>query len=223
MLHGIFSLRYLLLRRGNDRLLVWRDTPLLLGILVTYAGMAYSIDNVNFFGPDGFVDRVGSLTSTLTGFYVAALVAVAAFASSHADIDQEIKVGPVHQNRSVEGDVERDPLTRREYVCAIFGYVSLLALALSIFSIIVVTLAEAIQVPDSRDAVLFSLILLIKHFIAAVYVLAVAHLLISTSHGLYYLSYRLYIGDGQIVSGPWDSLRQKNEAEKVHPEYLDEG
>ncbi|WP_124255218.1 hypothetical protein [Cereibacter sphaeroides] len=220
MLQGIFSLRYLLLRRDDERLLFWRDAPLLLGAAIVYTVLACFIGNINYFGLDGIVDRIGSLTSTLTGFYVAALVAAAAFASSHADLDEEIKVGPIHQNFKSNGIVERDRLTRREYVCAIFGYVSLLALALSIASIIIVTVADAIQAPSSKNGIFNLGFSALKHLVGTAYALSVAHLFITTSHGLYYLSYRLYIGDGQILPGPWGEPHDDKQCDTQIPRKI---
>lgn len=220
MLHGLFSLRYLLLRRGNGTLLASRDIIVLLAALVIYIVLAYLVPNLNFFGVDGFIDRVGSLTSTLTGFYVAALVAAATFASSHADLDQEITIGPIHQNFVSNGEIERDQLTRREYVCAIFGYVSLLALVISISSIIIVTISTAISISGQLSSTLSYPLACVTHITGGFFTIAVTHLIVTTSHGLYYLSYRLYIGDGQIVSGQWDDVNIEPSSEKTTAQEL---
>ena len=209
MLRGIFSLRYLKLRTSNEVLLLRRDAVVLAGVAVLYVALAYFIENVNYFGPDGLIDRIGSLTSTLTGFYVAALVAAATFASSHADLDDEIRIGPIHESYLVDGEVIRDQLTRREYVCSIFGYVSLLALVLSITSILCVTIASAVQLPTSASSSLDWTIWTFKHTFGALFAVFTAHLFVTTCHGLYYLSYRLYIGDGKVVPGAWEDADLK--------------
>src|ERR1700730_2621647 len=46
-----------------------------------------------FFSPNGFLDKLLTLLSCLTGFYVAALVAAATF--SHPDLDKTITAGPI--------------------------------------------------------------------------------------------------------------------------------
>jgi hypothetical protein len=36
----------------------------------------------------------------------------------------------------------------------------------------------------------------------------------SPAHGLYYLSYRLYIGDGEIVDGSWNTAPENSMEDK---------
>jgi hypothetical protein len=180
----MFTLRYLLLRNESGYLLVLRDIIPLSIAIVLYGLLAYFVDRMNFFGPAGFVDRVGALTSTLTGFYVAALVGAATFASGHADLDKEIPIGPLHQRIPTSEGIIDDQITRREYVCAIFGYVSLLAMAISIVSIICVTVSGAVKIPAAGSSVSADIVGFAKYIFGLAYTMSVAHLLVTTAHGL---------------------------------------
>jgi hypothetical protein len=183
--------------------LLRRDVlPLVLVVAVCWL-VSHLVPDLNFFGTDGVVDRIGTLTSTLTGFYVAALVAAATFASSHAELDEVIKKGKVYQLTLVEGQPDEDYLTRREYVCAIFGYVSISALLISISSILIVSISDAVSTTMRPGTWTDCAIEMLAGLSALIYMILVFHLIITTAHGLYYLSYRLYIGEGAPVDQPW--------------------
>ncbi len=201
----MFTIRYLLLRREAGGLLLWRDAVTLVLVVAGYFLILKLIPTINFFGPNGIVDRTGSLTSTLTGFYVAALVAAATFASSHAGLDDEIESGRIYQNMIIDEVLTPDYLTRREYVCAIFGYVSFLALFISILSILLVSISGAVPIPQASESWIYFGFLCAKYAVGCGYCLAVAHMLATTTHGLYYLSYRLYLGDGAAVDVQLDT------------------
>lgn len=202
----IYSVRYLLLRGESGKLLILRDVLPLLGVGLLCFSVVLLVDGFNFFGSEGFVDRFGALTSTLTGFYVAALVGAATFAGNHAKLDSEISVGPIHQRHMIEGKIVLDQLTRREYICSIFGYLSLLALTISIVSISLVTVASALDGSVLTFAEGKKYIQYFSIFVAILYALLIAHLALTTLQGLYYLSYRIYVGDGEPVPITNDEL-----------------
>ena len=87
-----FPLRYLrLLRNGLRNLLLWRDLPVFVILLALILLPFCLIHGANFFGKEGFVDPFGTLASTLTGFYVAALVLAATFTTENGDLDKPIR------------------------------------------------------------------------------------------------------------------------------------
>jgi hypothetical protein len=94
------------------------------------AVLAYS--RYILFYPNGFIDRLLTLTSALTGFYVAALVAAATF--NHPDLDNVIKSGPIALiTKDSDGHNISEFLTRREFICTIFSYLAFSAFCYLLF------------------------------------------------------------------------------------------
>ena len=153
------------------------------------------LDNANFFRGGGFVERAGTFSSVLTGFYIAALVAVATFAVHLGDMDTPIKVGKVIE-RGRNGDADQE-LSRREYVCALFGYLAFLSLIISILSILVVVVSPAASTCiKGAPSCLGEIVPVSYRWPRAIavfgYTFLLSSLLVHTLHGLYYLVERIY-------------------------------
>jgi hypothetical protein len=158
----------------------------------------------NFFGANGFLDKLLLLTGPLTGFYVAALVAAATF--SHPDLDKTIQSGPVALiTRDVDGNRVRDLLTRREFVCTIFGYLAFAAFALSVIAVVLVSLSSLDRAELSTWAYIGFLFgglwwSILRGVTICFLVAATCHIIVATCLGIYYLMDRLYRRDRQIVT-----------------------
>lgn len=189
-------LRYLILVDEKGRRLVRRDawTVVIIALIITAPFVVF--DGTNYFGEKGFLDRVGSFSSILTGFYVAALVTVATFSSD--DVDKKITVGKVSLTAGGTS------LSRREYVCAMFGYLAFSSLFISVLSILMVAVYSSIasyfikkmqehQVDPYWSSTISSS--MIKISVS----LIISHMIISSFHGLYYLIDRLYYKDPKIL------------------------
>lgn len=98
--------------------------------------------SMNVISEDGLIDRIGQLTSVLTGFFVAALVAISAFTIENSALDEEITVGKVFDSNPEEGP---RGLTRREYVCYMFGYLVGVSFVLSSFSVLIVSFRDQLN------------------------------------------------------------------------------
>jgi hypothetical protein len=171
-----------------------------------------------FFHKDGFLDKFLILTSALTGFYVAALVAAATF--THPDLDKVFKAGPVALvTKGHDGQKIREHLTRREFVCTIFGYLAFSSLMLSLLA----SLAIGISSYDHTAVAHWSIVgpvlggaylPIARGVVIFCFTLAIAHLVVATSLGLYYLMDRLYRRDREIVTPktPADAPRADNAA-----------
>ncbi|MGQ2906769.1 MAG: hypothetical protein ACT6QU_02330 [Aliihoeflea sp.] len=173
-----YPLRYLALKNEARQRLIWRDAiPVVL--LATALSLPFWLSPANFFGPSGFVDRFGAFAGVLTGFYIAALVGVASFSGALQGLDEVMQFGQVF----VREDGEDRALTRREYVTAMFGYLSLLALSLSFSAILMVVSADVIRawVP-----------LWVGDISLSIFLVATSHMVVTTFHGLYYFIDRLY-------------------------------
>lgn len=197
----VYPLRYFRLVNSEKHRLDLIPT-LILGLLL--ASVFVFLPGASFFKPDGFLDKLLNLTSALTGFYVAALVAAATF--DHPDLDKVIKSGPIALiTTNEDGKRVQELLTRREFTCTVFGYLA--------FATLLISLACALGVGASRIewqklaawpyvGVLFTgnPFFWFRALIVAMYCAAVAHVVVATSLGLWYLMDRLYRNDRKITT-----------------------
>jgi hypothetical protein len=124
-----YPLRYFRLVNDEKRHLdLW---PTLLLAIILAVPFIF-LPDTPFFHKDGFLDKLLILTSALTGFYVAALVAAATF--THPDLDKVFKVGSVTLVTHDHGQKILEHLTRREFVCMIFGYLAFSSFLISLFA-----------------------------------------------------------------------------------------
>jgi len=195
-----YPLRYFRLVNDEKRHLeLW---PTLLLALVLALPFIF-VPGTAFFHKDGFLDKLLILTSALTGFYVAALVAAATF--THPDLDKVFKAGPVALVTRDNGQKIMEYLTRREFVCRIFGYLAFSSFVISLFASLFVGASgfdhAAVThwrligpfiggnyLPVTRAVVIFC------------FTLAIAHLAVVTGLGLYYLIDRLHRRDREILT-----------------------
>lgn len=187
----IYPLRYFRLRNPEKTVLDLFPT-LIIAIIITIPFCL--LDGASFFRSNGLLDKFLNLAGALTGFYIAALVAAATF--SHPDLDKTIKSGPVFLvERDIDGKSIQVALTRREFACTIFGYLSFLALILSIGSVVAVGLSTV-----RFHSLLGGYFFYVRSSAVFMYSLAMSHLVVVTSLGLYYLMDILYRHDRQVTS-----------------------
>ncbi|RWD61184.1 MAG: hypothetical protein EOS60_33195 [Mesorhizobium sp.] len=178
-------------------------------VVVILLSAPFILVDANYFGDNGFLDRFGSFAAVLTGFYIAALVGVASFASSVGDLDVEIEVGPIRRRKQVPAEVEQaeEDLTRRQYICSMFGYLAFVSLFLSVAAIILLVAAEPAKIlislaikaawrPEAVGYCLYG----ISGILIVGFNVVLAHLLVTTCHGLYYLIDRLYDQKPKLLS-----------------------
>lgn len=190
-----YPLTYLRLRNEAKRLIALRDAFAVGAITVVMSIAFIAAESKAYFGDHGFLDRMGTLSSTLTGFYVAALVAVATFSIGSKELDQPISVGQVLVRDKDVGDFR--VLTRREYVCSIFGYLSFQSLLIALYAGVVVSLSEsaagaAAELSETSHYLRVILFSLMPSFFVILGNILLSHLVVTTLHGLYYLIDRLY-------------------------------
>jgi len=190
-----FPIRYLRLQTVRGGKLWVRDLPasVVVGIILSLPYLFLSMSN--YFHKDGFVDKVGTFSSVLTGFYIAGLLAVATFPRNEAGLDKPIEVGKIVLPRGDNGEDEY--LTRREYVCAMFGYLAFISLLITVASIVLVTTSESL---DSIHDLTFSIrgrdfVILKSHTrdtMLSISGIIIGHVFITTVRSLYYLIDRIY-------------------------------
>lgn len=93
-----------------------------------------------------------------------------------------------------EEEIDDSKITRRQYICLIFGYLAFTALTLSILSIAMVAVSSAIS-PGGGHYI--STVL--KYIFSLFYSMLAAHMALTTARGIFYLSYKMYLGDGEAV------------------------
>lgn len=200
-------LRYLRLRDERGRRLLMRNLIATAAVTLMFTLPFLIASHANYFHKDGFVDKVGAFSSVLTGFYVAGLLAVATFSEKLGGLDAPIEVGKIILKTSGEPD---QFLTRRQYVCTIFGYLAFLSLAITLISITTVILSSAIPARlDIKDAVGRYPIHVphdvIRGIAIACFGIVVAHLSVVTCHALYYLIDRLYAKKPELLPEQQDT------------------
>jgi len=195
-----YPVRYVFLQDEDKNPLFLRDFWATV-IISTMISLPFILTGANYFGDRGFLDRFGSFCAVLTGFYIAALVGVATLSPSIGDVDVPIKKGKIlFKEKNGEGKY----LTRREYVCAIFGYLSFLSLILSLISIsfIVIAPSFAFYLPNFFKSIGIPSYLAI-YGVPAIVILFMAVLIsqmvITTFHGLYYFIDRLYYKESILL------------------------
>lgn len=201
-----YPLSYLSLKDEGDSRLFRRNWIAVL-VVVTIMSAPFILFDANYFGDKGFLDRFGSFAAILTGFYIAALVGVASFASSVGDLDGEIEVGRISRPVPVpaEGDDPEEYLTRRQYVCSMFGYLAFVSLALSVGAILLIVAADPGRIAVNAMAGWFGVqpVQCPREVLRAIVIvgfnLVLAHMLVTTCHGLYYLIDRLYAKKPQLL------------------------
>src|SRR5258708_3423171 len=118
----LYPLRYFWIENSEKRRIdVWGTL-----VLTVLLGAPFIfVHGASFFQSGGFLDKLMGVTAALTGFYVEALVAAATF--SHPDLDKVITVGSIALiTRDDDGKKISELLTRREFVCTLFGYLAYL-------------------------------------------------------------------------------------------------
>ncbi|MEG3163802.1 hypothetical protein U1701_04270 [Sphingomonas sp. PB2P19] len=209
----LFPLDYLGLRSSSGARVIRRD---IWGWLLFSSALSVPFivfDKANYFHKDGLLDKVGSFSSVLLGFYVAALIAVATLSSSFADLDKTIQVGIIR--KPPKGAVLGEKLSRREYICYMFGYMALVSLMLALGSMLITALAPLLT-PFSVTFKAFDHYSTWSHrWLRGAAIVAISiplgSLAVTTLRGLYYLVERLYeqepeVDQARTVNSPEENL-----------------
>lgn len=191
--------RYLRLRNERRSRLIFRDALPIIILTACFSLPFFIFDQVNFSRPSGLVDQMGSLASILAGFYIAALVAVGSFSASIGDLDNEISNGKIFVSRD-----DKISLTRREYICTIFGFLSFMALLIAVLSSLILVVSGPLELAiDGKSFTVRGKVWIVVNVVRAIGVVAysaiVSTMIITTFYGLYYLTDRIYAKTPKIL------------------------
>lgn len=198
----LFPLRYFALINPEKRYIDFLPTLILTAMIATpFLALAPAA----FYAQGGFLDKLIGLTSALAGFYVAALVAAATF--TNESFDKPITVGPIKVKvRREDGQSDYEHLTRREFTTTLFGYLAFSSLILAISAVVLVPLSAIDLHPLAALPYVGSWLFApaTVRWVSYIFIVAlsaiVAHLVIVTCLGLYYLMGRMYRRDPHIVT-----------------------
>lgn len=129
------------------------------------------------------VGKLSNFLGVLTGFFIAALAAVATFGKQEMD-DPMPGEPPVRLEHKVNAQRYFENLSRRRFLSFLFGYMAFLALALYVLGYAYLV-ADKYLLPSSWRETIFAIFWI-------VYALSLANLLSNTLLGLFYLTDRIH-------------------------------
>ncbi|MBK8901686.1 MAG: hypothetical protein IPM53_10920 [Anaerolineaceae bacterium] len=135
--------------------------------------------------PRGIVPAVTGLLQILTGFYIAALAAVATF--DRPAMDEPMRGTPPTLKVKRGGRGEEQALSRRRFLSLLFGYLSFVSLFVYIAGSVAPTIEENIKLiaqPTWIARIMWGLFI--------VFLFVFFNLFVSTLLGLYYLTDRIH-------------------------------
>jgi hypothetical protein len=184
---------YLRIRHDAKNLFDWW-IPIALAI-ATVAIVAVLPQRISLLGNPGLVSGFSGLLQVLTGFYIAALAALATF--NKDDMDKLMSGDPPRLLTTVRGEDKEIRLTRRRFLCLMFGYLSLLSLLLYMIGLGAQlfgnNVAALVRSEDIRTAFYYSALFF--------YSLVMFNMVITTLVGLYYMADRMHRPDSGVISG----------------------
>ena len=182
-------LRYLFIRHGAKRAFDF-GWPAALSI-VTIAIFIVLPVRPPILGDQGFLKSLHDLIGLLAAFFVAALAAVSTVDRKTLDIPM-LGAPPI---------LDRKPLSRRSFICMLFGYLSFVAFALFLGSV----LAEFIA-PSLRVSVNARTLDILRLFLGLVYAAVFWNMVCTTLLGIWFLVERVPMtaietADSSLVQG----------------------
>lgn len=186
---------YLSLRVETGRLRLWNDVLPTILIVAILALPFILLPGTDMFGEAGFLAKVSGLTSSLSGFYVAGLVAVAAFIAPNSGLDEAIEEGKVflYENSDEKGEPRNKRfLTRRQYICYIFGYLSAICILLTVCYIGVSNISPGFYMLLGSFVADLSELKPVRTIFLLVSLTPLSHMIVTTSVGLFYLMDKMY-------------------------------
>ena len=149
----------------------------IIGLIMSVVWMVLWRD-FNLFGSSGAIPNLNSLLQNLPGFYITSLAAIATFQGTTYKIDDVLE--------GEKAILDGEALTRRQLLCYLFSYLSLLSLVLYIFGAAGIAAASTLH-----GALGEPLRLAFRLVFSAMYAVSVSHALGTTLIGLIFLSGRI--------------------------------
>ncbi|MCG8053862.1 MAG: hypothetical protein JAZ15_21960 [Candidatus Thiodiazotropha endolucinida] len=158
--------------------------PFIASSLITFF-LAVSPFKIQIFMNDGLIDAISGLIQILTGFFIASLAAVATFQKD--SMDDPISGDKAILETTIKGVNQPLELTRRRFLCYLFGYLALLAIVMYFVSVLANLTADNI-----KQIVPFVYHNYIKWPFIFIYLFAISNLMTTTLLGLHYMTDRIH-------------------------------
>lgn len=197
----LYPLKYLTLREeiendnNNDRFVIISIDGLWVFFCVCCT-LILSFFHVDFFSKDGVVSNLSVFTSTLIGFYITALGVVATFGGNNTSLDDYIttKQGKIYVKDNCNGQLY---LTRRRYVCLMFGYLSFLAIIFYLTSIFIIYFSPLVKYYLASS---FCFYIIVKSLVIIYLFSIFIHMILTSLIGIYYLTYKIHVMKPDFVN-----------------------
>jgi hypothetical protein len=164
----------------------WYDfyIPLLIGIGITVALYLLPLP-IKTFGKSGLIELITGILQILTGFYIASLAAVSTFKSE--GMDDPIKGDSITLKIKIRDKKVDKPLTRRDFLCYLFGYLTLLSLTIYFLGGF-----SNLLVVNFKFLIPISYHICVKWSFVLFFLILSSNLIITTLFGLFYLVDRIH-------------------------------
>ncbi|EPK1677285.1 TPA: hypothetical protein QFT02_002669 [Raoultella ornithinolytica] len=184
----LFSpLSYLRIKHEEKK---WYDYRLPIAGATIVALAYYFLPNkIPLIGGSGLLLQVNGLLQVLIGFYIAALAAVSTF--SNATIDEVMAGDPPTLVETYRGQKISIELTRRRFVCYLFGYLALVSFVQFCVGLISILIGKSLGVWVVAVTSVETHILLKAVFLWC-YSVVLLNIITTTLLGLYFLSVRFH-------------------------------
>lgn len=154
----------------------------------------FTAGGLNVIGERGLVDKFSSLIQILSGFYIAALAAIATFQNSTID-DVMSGSPPTIVEPDSNGFFGVVELTRRRFLSYMFGYLAFISIGLFFLGVVVELIAPILKI------VIPGYIDYFQSFFVFVYTYVFFSMMLTTFLGLYFLSYRIHLVENKRSGG----------------------
>lgn len=184
----LFSpLSYLLIKHEEKS---WYDfrIPFAVSLIITIAYYHHA-NKIALIATNGLLLQVNGLLQVLIGFYIAALAAVATFASP--SIDEVMAGDPPTLVEKFRGQKITVQLTRRRFVCYLFGYLALVSFMLFCLGMVSILVGK----PFHLWLLTFwtsDVIIWFKTIFVGGYLFVLMNIITTTLLGLYFLAVRFH-------------------------------
>lgn len=173
---------YLFIKHSDKYIYDWA-IPFLLLILISVTAYILPVGLIEIFS---LVEKMSGFFSSLPGFFIAALAAIATF--NRVDIDRPMAgKNPPKVETLVNTQYLDVELTRRRFLCMLFSFLTMQSIALSLLGFV----PASFGFYDMSDALInidapWAIIYLLVYFFFALQLLTI------TMHGMYYLGDRIH-------------------------------
>lgn len=159
--------------------------PLIIATFTILIFILLSDTSAKLTGQNSFISVITEFLKILTGFYIAALAAVATF--NKPDMDELMEGEPPKLKIKFREKTQIIDLTRRRFLCYLFGYLSFLSIVIYLGGEFSFYLPNVYCIIFSSKCYIY-----IKYLSLFIYLFAFWNLITNTLLGLYYLTDRMH-------------------------------